>query len=316
MRDESQLRAVATELDGLVTAIVRVGLSQAHDALSVEAALSRLIESAATPVPPVIVTWVGRLRQALLAGDTSAGVDLLAGAVWLRDAVRARNSGDAEDCVAAWFGPSDARPVTRLEDALLIEIARERLDGLQRFALRRRYLVDIARREILVEDTSRAAEANAPASVGPCPRAVQVGLAEVDPAWPHRRIRILQYSVQVDITQSRWAALVALAERDLEKTRSAYAERAASMRGMLGPGVLLAPHRFVQSLPMFLEDERGERLALASSRAEQRALEALLGGGELRVLFGRLTPRMGHLTVVPLSVLIERNAQLVFRRLV
>ena len=60
---------LASAMDDLVTAIIRIGVAEAAASPSVQDALERIIEAAPTPTPPGLLRFVGRMRASIHHAD-------------------------------------------------------------------------------------------------------------------------------------------------------------------------------------------------------------------------------------------------------
>ncbi len=256
---------IETAIADLTTAIVRSG-TDAAETPAIHDALARI--GAASPSLGV-ARWVGRLRAALASRDDVLVARLLEGAHAIEPSVE---------------------PV-RLVDQVLVELGRELLDGLTPFALERRHLIDPASGDVLAEERLR----DQPASNGPCPRVVHVGLATRSAA---ARVRIVQYSVTALDAEmlSRIEALaapsvaVAFERAQSNGRRSATHESASLVRVRAPDGGMVL-------------DAAGAAIPLARHEdgAAVTALLEALGKGEPQWLFGRWSFSGDEASLVPLS---------------
>src|SRR5690606_25355215 len=125
-------------------------------------------------------------RSSLATADDRGLARAMFGAVRLAEDLRAKQrSEEAWRRIVSWLGTT-ARPagtVQALTDRVLVEIARESLSGRVRAAIERRYLLDLTSTEVFREERA----AGQAASVGPCPRRIDVGLGEAEQGAPLRR---------------------------------------------------------------------------------------------------------------------------------
>ena len=308
---------IADALDDVLTAVVRAGAA-AHESPSVEEMLGRLAAVLPTPRPIGVSRWVGRLRAVLAARDVAAIARLLDGARRLGSSLRARTPDDADrERIVAWLGATaaDAARIDRLQDRTLIEIARERVNGMERASIERRYLFDLTTGEILREERERG---DAGASIGPCPRRVEVGLVEVERGVSPRRVRVMQYAVTTDLGKDDWARVEESGVRLFRALADTYRDVAKRNPAPAEPFVIVAPSRIERDAdgPVPIDDA-GDPLPL--SRAEETGAVEALGrwAAEARVAWiaGRLTDVDSTLLLVPCSVGVVVDGATVLRRL-
>jgi hypothetical protein len=240
--ERSPASELADALDDLLTAITRIGVDKARHAPSVDAALERLTSVAPKPTPPGLGRFMGRLQQAIRSADLRPVARLLEGASQLADALRAATpSRDAEQRIAAWLGarPGSVPEVELLYDRTMVEVGREWLSGTERASLERRYLIDTHSGSIYREDRLR----NANASLGPCPRQLEVGLAEVEAGVSPRRIRVLQYEVEPDVPAESWDRLHQVASQSFAEVTEEYRRTLQASPSLSEPFALIAPFR-------------------------------------------------------------------------
>lgn len=286
--------ALADALDDVTTTLVREGPEAASPTL--EDALRRAL-AALRPTPLRLERLVGRLRTRLATRDTTAIVALLAQAARLADVLRE----DDEATVARWLGREAAPlvPAERLEEATLVEVAREWLPATQRAGMERRWLVVIAgaRRGTLVSEDRRRGDPSP--SLGPCPRVVTGGLVELEPGDAPRRAHLLQYEVSIAVTDAQLALVAELARRKFADLVPDDAQAT-----LAEPFVLLAPTA-IEDGPhgVVAVDEDGHRLLLrghdprgAAALLLARAKVAVPG-----VLTGRVVRAQGEVTLAPTS---------------
>jgi hypothetical protein len=293
----------ADALDELLTAVTRVGIDKARYAPSVDAALECVVEVAAEPTPPGLGRFIGRLRQEVLSGQPRRAARILEGAARLAEALRVETPTDAsEERVRAWLGTRPGFPpeVELLHDRTMIEVAREWLPGTKRASVERRYLIDLTAGAIYREDRP----SQATASLGPCPRQIHVGLAEVESGPSPQRIRVLQYEVRPEIPAESWSRLYQVARRSFAQLAETYRREVQVYPTLAEPFALIAPYRIELNDGFVAIDSEGHQLAL--ERTERRgsvlALYDLLNQGlEPAWLAGRLTDSCTTLCISPFA---------------
>jgi len=312
----SSLAELASALEDVLLAVVRTGVT-ASGSPSVRETLARVLERAPSPVPPGIARWVGRLGASLAEQDLGVVARLLDGAARFAEDLRATDP-NAEQLARcnAWLGSRMhvAIPPERITDRVFLEVGRERLTGLSRRSLEHRYLVDLQSGELFCEQRLASGEA----SLGPCPRVLQVGLAEAELGGCPRRVRLLQYAVSPQVTAAHWQALDGCVVRSVQAITETYVSALRQYPGQAEPVVLFAPAELSAAPLHEPQDQAGDRLPLA--RAESAALvEAVQRVGadrEVAWLAGRVTDAAGILLLRPVSMAVrsEGAAALSLRR--
>ncbi len=295
---------LAKALDDLLTAITRIGVGKAQHAPSVDAALERLIGAAPKPTPSGLGRFIGRLQNAMRSAELPRVVRLLEGASQLADALRAATpTPGAELCIAAWLGtrPGSRTGVELLSDRTMIEVGREWLSGTERASLERRYLVDAESGVVYREDRLR----NATASLGPCPRQLQVGLAEVEAGHEPRRIRLLQYEVEPHVPAESWDSLRQVARHSFAEVTESYRTALRASPSLAEPFALIAPFRIERNGGFKAFDAEGHQLVL--DRTERRGAvlafyDLMAEGVEPSWLAGRLTDVGATVCVTPFAI--------------
>jgi len=234
--EQSGARArLADALDDVVTVVVRAGASGAGSP-SVAESLERLRREAPLPTPLGLGRWLGRLKAALDAGEAGLASRLLDGAAQLaEDLRRERPSPEARRRVVDWMGGSGselALAVERISDRVLVEVAREQLPSSERGGVERRHLIDLQSGEVFREERTRASPV---ASVGPCPRVVNVGLADVEQGASPRRIRLMQYVVSLELGAEELARIEGSAYRRFTALAERYRELTFASPGQAEP---------------------------------------------------------------------------------
>jgi hypothetical protein len=295
---------LAEALDDLLTAVTRVGVNKAQYAPSVDAALERVLAVAPQPTPPGLGRFVGRLQQEVRSGDLRRVARILDGASQVAEALRAEApTGDAAQLLGAWLGvgAGSTPRVELLYDRTMIEVGREWLSGTERASVERRYLIDIRSGNIYREDRPR----NATASLGPCPRQLRVGLAEVEAGPAPQRIRVLQYEVQPDVPGESWARVEQVASRSFAKVTEGYRRSLRAHPALSEPFALIAPYRIDRNGVFKAFDADGHQLVL--NRSERRGAvlafyDLLAEGVEPSWLAGRLTDTGATVCLTPFAV--------------
>ncbi|HJL14146.1 MAG TPA: hypothetical protein RMH99_00750 [Sandaracinaceae bacterium LLY-WYZ-13_1] len=292
---------LADALEDVVTMVVRAGAGE-PDAPSVAESLERLRREAPLPTPTGLSRWLGRLREALAAKDLTRVARLLDGARQLaEDLRRDRPTPAARRRVVGWMGAGgEVGPVERLSDRTLLEVAREWLPASERGGIERRYLVDLQNGEVFREERSRSTPV---ASVGPCPRLVTVGLAEVEDSAAPRRIRLMQYAVGLELGRDEIGRVGASAYRRFSALADRYRAWMADHPGQAEPFAVVAPQRWSEEEIVGYDDD-GEPLPLA--RADDPGAVDVLGqmvSAQGPVwLAGRLVDVEGALMMVPCAL--------------
>ena len=295
---------LAEALDDLLTAITRVGVDKAQYAPSVDAALERVIGMAPQPTPSGIGRFIGRLQQEIRFGECRRVARILEGASQLAEALRVEApTPQAEQLLGAWLGarPGSTPKVEQLYDRTMIEVGREWLSGTERASVERRYLIDIASGSIFREDRPR----HASASLGPCPRQLRVGLAEVEAGPAPQRIHVLQYEVQPDVPDESWESLQRVASRSFAEVADGYRRSVHAHPSLSEPFALIAPYRIEHNGIFKAFDADGHQLVL--NRSERRGAvlafyDLLADGVEPSWLAGRLTDTGTTVCLTPFAL--------------
>ena len=302
--------ALADALDELVDAAVRVGIG-GRESPSVREAIASVVRATPEPLPTGLSRFLGRLEKAMAARDAPVAGRLLAGAARLaadlRDLVP---SPGTVNRIVEWLGPRPGGERERVVDRRLVEIGRETLDGLVRSSIERRYLVDVASGEVLREERARDGQA----SVGPCPRVLEAGLAEIEPGPSPRRVRVLQYSVSCDVDDDALDRIEAMGGRDAASWPEIARRTIQPSPALAEPFVLLVPLRMdPDGVPVSADDTRAPIAADAAGSAI--VLAQLAREGEVRWIAGRLVDRHGLLALVPCACAVTRGSRRVIHRL-
>jgi hypothetical protein len=270
--------------EDLVTAVVRVGVDDAAEAPSVLAARERLVAAAPSPLPLPLARYLGRLKGALVSRDVVSAARLLEQA--------SRFATDVRPLLAG-VGQAGCETVS---DRVMAELSREWVAGTERGSLERRLLVDVETGELFFECRAQKGAL----SLGPCPRVLQMGLAEVDPGPSPRLVRVLQYEVAAGLTPAAYEGIFARADRAVSDVRGRYQSALTGHPGLAEPFVVFAPARLLREAGLALEDATGASLPLRDADGEGRsaALERAMMGS-LEWVVGALHDQGGQLAIDP-----------------
>lgn len=287
---------LAVAFEDLVTAVARVGVDEAAEAPSVLAARERLVAAASSPLPLGLARYLGRLKGALVARDVVLAALLLEEASrFTRAARQGTNTRRDRERSRAFLGTGEPGHET-ISDRVMVELSREWVAGTERGSLERRLLADVETGALHFETRTRQGAI----SLGPCPRTVRVGLAEVESGPAPQTLRVMQYEVSAGLAPDVYDDLLAHAEDDVAAVRARYQDAIEASPGLAEPFVILAPVRLVREGELALMDAAGETLALADVDAEGRSA-ALEGGleGSLEWVVGALHERSGRFALDP-----------------
>ncbi len=253
---------LAEALEDVVTVVVRAGVG-AVESPSVADSLERLRREAPLPTPMGLSRWLGRLKTALDGGDVELVARLLDGAAQLAaDLRRDKPSAEVRRRVVGWLGGGAdvTAAVERLSDRVLVEIAREQLPSSERGGIERRHLVDLSDGEVFREERTRTSPV---ASVGPCPRVINVGLAEVEEGASPRRIRLMQYAVSLELGRAELERIEANAYRRFAALADRYRALIDAQPGQAEPFAVVAPRAFEHGAGALCRDDEGQPLPFA-----------------------------------------------------
>lgn len=301
--EQSPEHELAEALDDLLTAITRVGVEKAQYAPSVDAALKRVVSVAPQPTPSGLGRFVGRLQQEIRSAELHRVARVLQGASELAEALRTEApSQELRQRLSAWLGtrPGSMPQVELLYDRTMIEVGREWLSGTERASLERRYLVDVRSGEVYREDRPR----NASASLGPCPRQIRVGLAEIETGPAPQRIRVLQYEVRPDVPAESWERLQQVACRSFAEVTEGYRQSVQASPSLSEPFALIAPYRIERNGVFQAFDAEGHPLVVHRSERRGAVLafyDLLAEGLEPSWLAGRLTDTGSAVCLTPFA---------------
>lgn len=303
------LGAVADSVDQLVRAVCADGLDQRSPAR--DEALERLLPLLADRDLPDLRRATATLRRELAAEsrDVTTAATALIQLGGISEALR-KAAGGREGLASRLSLPRDA---DRREEVRLLEVARDS----QRtpFGDRRdvSYFIDVGRGELLREHAASKPGQAPRMSEGPFPKLLVGNLVAVEPGLSPRRVRLLQYTTGGFPTSA-----------DLERIRTSAALRVADLyqayrRSLDGkdpthdPVVLFSPDAILaSSRGVVLSDESGALLPLARGSAPElcEAVDLLARRGRIATVVGPLVLGPRFLSILPLSVLVDRGGSL------
>lgn len=276
-RPARHANTLQVRLTELAIAISRSGV-EAADPASVREALPRLLAELPSPLPLAVARWVARLVTALAESDARQVARLFAGRV-----------GSVEP---AWPFVSAERAIS---DRRFIEIGRECVEAHGPFPIERRILVDEERNDLLVEQRYLRA-GPLEASMGPCPRLLDVGLGVLGDGLP-AELKAQQYTLSSEVPHATWDRIENLAGTVVAAQAAALASLKSQPAGE--PLALIA---FPSLEDGVLIDGEGTRIPM--SKEDPGAVEALADHAKrarLRWVLGRWATRDTGLSLVPLS---------------
>ena len=295
----------ADALEELVTAVVRSGISNASAAVAVREGVERVLREAPRPTPPGLGRALARLRKGLTDGDVDVVARILDGGARLaRDLRDEAITDEGRRRVAAWT----VRPGTRslaaesLNERELVEVGREWLASAGASgAVQRRYLVCTTTGEVFREEHLRGARE---ASVGPCPRTLRVGLAQVEEGPAPRRIRLLQYEVAPELTGPSHERLMEMAEREVSRVHENYRKWVRQYPALAEPVVILRAEGRLRGSngSLRLEDEEGGSIGLLSAAGGAELFAEREAEQSARWIAGRLTESEGSVVLEPVAL--------------
>lgn len=276
-RGEGPLRvsipSPAPSIDGLrdlVLALVRSGVAGAR-----RGALDEHLRVARGLTDVRSARWTARFEAALAADDLATLACLGRGAL----------------------APAREQLGTRV-DLRLVEIARERLDGVQPRRIERRYLLDLGSGEVLLEEQDVALGHG---SMGPMPRVLEAGLVEVS-SEPGRLVaRILQYTMTPGVEPSVLARVAELAETELARAFERVERELRAGPGWAEPLVLFAPRAWEPGLRALDVEGRAVPFSADEDPAACLLLEEIVERAPPAWVAMRACPRRGAHAFVPLA---------------
>lgn len=295
----------ADALEELVTAVVRAGLRGAPGAVAVREAVERVLREAPRPTPPGLGRALARLRRGLVEGDVDLVARILDGAARLaRDLREEVTTDEARRRIAAWTVRPGARSANAetLNERELVEVGREWLPTAgAASSVQRRYLVCTTTGEVFREEHTRGA---AEASVGPCPRTLRVGLAQVEEGPAPRRIRLLQYEVAPELTVASHERLTEMAEREVRRVHERYRKWVRQYPALAEPVIILrAEGRLRETAGAFrLDDDEGGSIGLRPEPGVATLLRECEADRSSRWIAGRLAESEGRVVLEPIAL--------------
>jgi hypothetical protein len=271
-------------LRDLVLALVRSGLAGAR-----RGALDEHLRLARAQTDLRSARWTARFEAALAGDDLATLVALGRGAL----------------------APMREQLANRV-DLRLVEVARERLDGVQPRRIERRYLLDLASGEVLLEEQDVAL---AHGSLGPMPRVLEAGLVEVT-SQPGRLVaRVLQYTMTPRVEAAALARVAELAETDLSLSFARVEREIQASPGWAEPFVLFAPRLWGDGLRALDVAGRAVPFSVDEDPAACLLLEEIVGRAAPSWIALRACPRRGVHAFVPLACAHEHEGVTVIARL-
>jgi hypothetical protein len=286
--------------DDLILAVVRAGVRDADRAPAVQDAIDRLVK-ASDVAHGGVRRFVGRLREAIAMLDVDRVALLLDAMAKASAAMEAqKDDGVARALFGAESAPRD------VSDRTLVEVGREHLGGVVRRGIERRYLLDLDSGEVFREERW----AREGASVGPCPRVVSVGLAEIDDGPAPPRIRLLQYAVSSELTTEQWTAIDDLALRNFGDLWDLAEQARTKFAGLSEPAVVLRPKsvEIDDGVVLVGADAVAVPVARASDPAGTQAIASFIDGRKVAWVSGRLLDTEGAVLVAPCTVAVESES--------
>jgi hypothetical protein len=289
--------------DDLVLSVVRAGVRDSDRAPAVKDAIDRLVKAAGDSAHAGVGRFVGRLREAIAMLDVDRVAALLEALARVSAALDEHMPNGA---ASALFGIDSPAP-RDVSDRTLVEVGREHLAGVVRREIERRYLLDLDSGEVFREDRVAA---RVPASVGPCPRVISVGLAEIDEGPAPPRIRLLQYAVSSEPTGEQWTAIDDLAMRNFGDLWDLAAEARSKHAGLAEPAVVLRPKSVEVDDGVVLQgaDSVAVPIARASDPATEQAIGAFVESRKVAWVSGRLVETDGAVLLAPCMVAVEHES--------
>jgi len=311
------LDALADAIDDLLTAVVRLGTERALGSPSFEEGVERLVRLAPSPLHHGMDRWIGRVRLALAERDLTVLSRLLDGASRVVGHLRSQPmTTDGRRRLRAWFGPTEDVGPNRdaVHERIFVELAREWSAGRERGSAEVRYLVDPQSGETFREVRRRGTSG----SVGPCPRQLFVGLAELESEAVPRCLRLFQYTVSPIVTKEAWSGIEANASRDFLLLAQDYRAALKAFPALAEPFAIVRPAECRREEGLVLLDASGHPLSLARARDPGAAetLEGMSAEGPPRWVAGRLVDAEGALLLAPFGAAWgENDRDVTYRRL-
>ena len=303
----SELSAFAEALEDVVTAVVRTGVGTAA-APSVAESIERLVAASPSPLPVGTNRWIGRLQLALSEKNADFAARLLDGATRIVDDLK---SGVVEDKgrmrIVSWVGAlADYKSaVYAISDRTMLELGRERLDGVSRAVVERRHVLDLGSGQIYVEE---GATGKSGMSLGTCPRLIHVGLAEVERGASPQRIRFLQYASSPLVHHSHFQEATNWATRAFATLLDTYKDALSDFPGVAEPVALIGIEHLARSGEALFADDGRHKLPLFGGQSGNLdALEQHIADDPIEFLYGRLVDRGEALHLRPIACAVNRE---------
>ncbi len=294
---------LSDRLAQVVLSLVRSGVKDAQSNATIAEAISSLRDAYGSEMPLVVRRWIGRLRRALAEEDLFLVARLLEGAARAADDMREEHPDSLQrERVALWRpAQDDMLARDKITDRIFVEVGREVVAGLSRASIERRYLMCVRTGQVYVEASARGDEQ---ASVGPTPRRVTVGLAELSGGPQPRRMRLLQYAVSNKIAPSEWQDVTRRAVQRFEPLHDTYRSAHQQFPGIVEPFFVIAPARVDLIGGVVFVDADGFPLPMAQARTPARAeaVKQALALGDLQWVSGRAVDADGSLMIDPCAL--------------
>lgn len=305
---------LANAIEDLVVAIVRHGVDDAYGTASVNSAIDGVLAGLAKPTPMGIARFIGRIYTELASHDVHAVARVLDGATRFVAHLRADETPEDErKRIAAWIGRDDDFDPSRetLHEKTLVEIGREWMAGTERGSIQRRYLMLTSTGEIFCEERHRTQSS----SVGPCPRVLTVGLAEIQSGPVPRRIRPLQYAVSIAGEAEDWERVANNAVRSVEDLAPRYRADVKAYPALAEPVAVVSVDEVHVARSRALTPS-GDVLQLRLAAGVGDRIDAIKKDHEIVWMAGRLRDDAeGRLALDPFSVGFDTDEGIGFDRL-
>lgn len=306
---------LANATEDLLVAIVRHGVDEAYGTASVNSAIDGVLAALAKPTPMGIARFIGRIYTELASHDVHAVARVLDGATRFVAHLRAEEPLPEDDRkrIAAWIGRDDDFDPARetLHEKTLVEIGREWMAGTERGSIQRRYLMLTSTGEIFCEERHRTQSC----SVGPCPRVVTVGLAEIKPGPVPRRIRPLQYAVSVAGEAEDWERVAHNAVRSVEDLAPRYRADVKAYPALAEPVAVVSVDEVHVARSRILTPA-GDVLPLRLAPGVGERIDAIKADHPIVWMAGRLRDDAeGRIALDPFSAGLEVDEGIGFERL-
>ena len=299
---------LANAIEDLLVAIVRHGVDGAYGTASVSSAIDGVLAVLAKPTPMGIARAIGRVYTELASHDVHAIARVLDGATRFVSHLRAEETSEEErQRIGAWIGRvTDYDPAREtLHEKTLVEIGREWMAGTERGSIQRRYLMLTSTGEIFCEERHRTQSA----SVGPCPRVLTVGLAELHPGPVPRRIRPLQYAVSIAGEPEDWERVAQNAVRSVENLAPRYRADVKAYPALAEPVCVMSVDEVHVARSRILTPS-GDILQLRLAPGVGERIDAIKADHPIVWMAGRLRDDAeGRLALDPFSVGFEADEE-------